>query len=74
MVPGVAFDRRGYRLGHGAGFYDRFLKQVRPDCVRAGLAYDFPVVEALPISAHDVRLNLLFTETCTLEFEDERER
>lgn len=68
LVPGVVFDRRGYRLGHGKGFYDRFLAQVRPDCVRAGLAYDFQVVEALPVEAHDVRLHLLFTESQVLEF------
>jgi 5-formyltetrahydrofolate cyclo-ligase len=67
FVPGVAFDRRGARLGHGAGFYDRSLafKSGRthwrgPRLV--GLAYSFQVVPEVPVTANDVFMDLIVTE------------
>jgi 5-formyltetrahydrofolate cyclo-ligase len=67
FVPGVAFDRRGARLGHGAGFYDRALafKRLRshwrgPRLV--GLAYSFQVVPQVPVTATDVFMDLLVTD------------
>lgn len=65
VVPGLAFDRRGYRLGFGAGYYDRFLRslyasQPRPFCF--GLAYEFQVVPLLPSEGHDEKLDMVITE------------
>lgn len=67
VTPGVAFDERGFRLGHGAGYYDRFL----PKASRAhklGLAYDFQVVKELPVEPHDIPLDSLLTPTRYLVF------
>lgn len=65
LVPGVAFDRRGHRLGYGKGFYDRLLKQV-PLVARVGLAFDLQVVDALPDEPHDVPLGWVLTPGETL--------
>ena len=54
LVPGLAFDARGYRLGRGAGHYDRLLPTLRPDAPRWALALDCQLVEGLPIEPHDV--------------------
>lgn len=59
LVPGVAFDRAGGRLGHGKGHYDRVLAGTRG---RAGLCWDFQVVEALPLEPHDQPMHALVTE------------
>lgn len=68
VVPGVGFDRRGYRLGYGAGYYDRFLRTLRPDCFKVGLAYACQVVPILPAEAHDLRLDAVVTEEGVLRF------
>ena len=47
LVPGVAFDRKNNRLGRGAGYYDRFLKDL-PTTPSIGLAFDFQVLDVLP--------------------------
>lgn len=55
IVPGVAFDKAGNRLGRGKGYYDRFLKTLSAKTPTIGLAFDFQVVERLPfVSPHDV--------------------
>lgn len=54
IVPGVAFDKSGNRLGRGAGYYDRFLAGVPKKIPRIGLAFDFQVLPALPKSCHDL--------------------
>ncbi len=57
FVPGVAFDRSGNRLGHGKGFYDRFLSGLKPSTVTIGLAYDFQLLDQLPVDVHDCPVN-----------------
>jgi 5-formyltetrahydrofolate cyclo-ligase len=68
VVPGVAFDRTGHRLGYGRGFYDRALSACRKDSVKVGFAYDSQLLDELPSAKHDQRLSALMTETCTLNF------
>lgn len=65
LVPGLAFDRRGARLGRGRGFYDRLLV----DCAghRCGVAFDAQIVEAVPEEAHDRRMNSILTPTLWFE-------
>ncbi len=65
LVPGVAFDGRGYRLGHGKGYFDQLLAG-RPG-TKIGLAYDFQIVESVPVAAHDVRLDYIITEHQTIK-------
>lgn len=60
LIPGLAFDRRGYRLGRGGGHYDRLLAGSRGFSV--GLGVEAQRVDRLPIEAHDVRLHLVVTE------------
>jgi len=66
IVPGVAFDASGYRLGYGGGYYDRLLPMLRPDCLRVGFAYDEQVVDELPAAAHDQRVHLVVTPSRVL--------
>jgi 5-formyltetrahydrofolate cyclo-ligase len=54
LVPGVAFNARCYRLGRGAGYYDRLLPTLRPDAPRWVLIYDAQWVDELPVEPHDV--------------------
>ena len=69
VVPGVVFDRAGHRLGYGRGYYDRVLDECRPDCRKVGFAYQFQVVESLPVvEEHDQTLSMLVTEQETLNF------
>lgn len=67
VVPGVAFDEKGNRLGHGAGYYDRFLSKT-PNAFRLGLAYDFQLVPEVPAESHDQKMNGLLTPSRYLEF------
>jgi 5-formyltetrahydrofolate cyclo-ligase len=63
LVPGVAFDQRGGRLGFGVGFYDRLLSQLPRDIPTVGLAFDFQVIPRLPSQPHDVMLHAIVTES-----------
>jgi len=62
MVPGVAFDQNGGRLGNGAGYYDRLLKSVRTDAVLIGVCFESQLVEQVVIEAHDVVMDFVMTE------------
>lgn len=57
LVPGLAFDKSGRRLGRGLGYYDRFLSQFTPTIPTAGLAYDYQITDFLPTDSHDVVLD-----------------
>jgi len=61
VVPGVAFDRNGGRLGMGAGYYDRFLEYV-PDAYYLGLAWSIQVLSGIPSASHDKKMHQLLTE------------
>ena len=60
LIPGIAFDRRGHRIGSGGGYYDRFL--ARTEAVRIGLSYAFQIVDRVPAEPHDVKMDLIITE------------
>lgn len=62
-VPGVAFSLEGQRLGRGGGYYDRLLAATGSRAVTAGLAYSFQVLDRLPESPDDRRLQLIVTES-----------
>ena len=53
LVPGLAFDRRGHRLGHGGGYFDRLLASLPPTTTTVGLCFRFQLLDRLPISSHD---------------------
>jgi len=62
IIPGVAFDRSGLRLGYGKGFYDKFLKRLRKDCLRVGIAFKSQVFDFIPSEEHDVSLDMIITQ------------
>lgn len=61
LVPLLAFDRRGHRVGYGKGFYDRFLAECRPDALKVGLSLFAPVVAIDDIGSQDVALDAVVT-------------
>lgn len=61
IVPGVAFDRTGHRIGRGGGFYDRLLPQYH--AVRAGICFGFQCLDTAPAQEHDIRMDWVVTET-----------
>jgi 5-formyltetrahydrofolate cyclo-ligase len=67
IVPGVAFDTDGHRLGYGRGYYDRALAGCRQDCMKVGFAYEFQVLVSLPRESHDQAVTMLVTEKSVLE-------
>jgi 5-formyltetrahydrofolate cyclo-ligase len=62
VTPGLAFDRRGHRLGYGGGYYDRYLARLRPDAVRIGIGFAVQVMDRLPAGPSDQRVHLVVTE------------
>ena len=68
LVPGVAFDLQGRRLGRGRGFYDRLLADV--DGIKCGIAFDEQMVEEIPAGPLDIRLNFILTPTRCVEIAD----
>ncbi|MDR1817466.1 MAG: 5-formyltetrahydrofolate cyclo-ligase [Puniceicoccales bacterium] len=67
VVPGVAFDISGGRVGRGRGFYDRFLAAIPPAVPRIALAWDWQVHPAVPLEAHDARMDFIVTPTRVIE-------
>ncbi len=60
-VPGAVFDRSGYRIGYGKGFYDRLLAGMSRK-VTVGLAFEIQIVESVPHESHDVAVDVILTE------------
>ena len=56
IIPGMAFDRHGHRLGRGNGYYDRLLSKI-PQAYKIGLCFDFQIVDSVPVDIHDVMMN-----------------
>ncbi len=65
VVPGVAFDRHGGRVGHGLGYYDRMLSGVRATTVLVGLAFECQVFAEVPLDSHDISMDRVITESTT---------
>ena len=65
LVPGVAFDRRGGRLGMGAGCFDRFLPLCKGLVI--GLSYDLQIIDRVPATERDMRMDMVITETHTYD-------
>jgi 5-formyltetrahydrofolate cyclo-ligase len=69
LIPGLAFDREGHRLGRGAGYYDRFLTAFlaacpdkRDEITLAGVCHEFQIVTLVPTESHDIAVDCLLTE------------
>ncbi len=64
VVPAVAYDARGNRLGRGKGFYDRFLAST--PAVKVGVGYDFQLLDEIPAEPHDVPMDIVITQKSTI--------
>ena len=62
MVPGVAFDRSGARMGHGKGYYDKLLQHARPDAPLVALAFECQLFPEIPTAPHDIFMDSIITE------------
>lgn len=67
VVPGVAFDRRGFRVGYGAGYYDRFLTRLSEKATTIALAFDMQLIDEVPIEHFDMSVQYIITETQLLD-------
>jgi len=70
VVPGLAFDLKGNRLGRGKGYYDRFLKRLRNDASTCGVAFDCQLLDEVPHGPSDFRLDALVTESKAFTFSE----
>lgn len=73
VVPGVAFDRLGGRLGHGKGYYDKLLAGARPDTALVALAFECQLFDEVPMLPHDVYVHKVITEIAVYERRSLRE-
>ncbi len=67
IVPGVAFDTKGYRVGYGKGFYDRFLNDTR-QLTAMGLCFSNQIVDEIPHDPHDIKMDKIVTEEIIYSF------
>jgi len=70
VIPGVAFDRKGNRLGRGKGFYDRLLTSTK--AAKVGVGYEFQLFDEIPVEPHDVPMDMVITQNVTLTLHPER--
>ncbi len=68
LVPLLCFDRKGFRVGYGKGFYDKFLSECRPDCAKVGLSFFAPVKEISDAQSFDIKLDFCITPEKTFSF------
>lgn len=67
MVPGVGFDRRGGRTGHGKGYYDKLLEHAHPDAPLVALAFECQLFEEIPMQPHDIFMDKVITEAAVYD-------
>ncbi len=70
LMPLLCFDKHGHRVGYGKGFYDKFLANCRPDCMKIGLSYFSPVKSIDDIGGHDVALDACVSPDNTYFFKE----
>ena len=63
VLPGIAFDKNGNRLGYGKGYYDRMLGGIKDRCLIVALAFDFQILDEIPAETHDMKMDRIITES-----------
>ncbi len=67
LIPGLAFDKQGDRLGYGGGYYDKFFNRIQNiTCTKIGIGYEFQIVKTIPRERHDCLLDKIVTPTQTI--------
>lgn len=74
VVPGVAFDLQGHRIGFGKGYYDRCLSQRGRHATLVGICHDFQLIERIPAEGHDISMQYIVTEHRLITIEGEYAR
>lgn len=67
LMPGVAFDPGGGRLGYGGGYYDRFLEKCGPGCALIAVAFEIQIVDHVPCADHDAHIHKVVTEARVID-------
>ncbi|TWU21487.1 5-formyltetrahydrofolate cyclo-ligase family protein [Novipirellula galeiformis] len=67
LVPGLGFDARGGRIGHGKGYYDRLLEHAKPETLLVSLAFECQMFDDVPMQRHDIFMDKVVTEKCVYE-------
>ena len=67
ILPGVAFDHSGRRVGYGGGYYDRYLEDIDKRIIKVALIYDFQLLENVPAEEHDIKADYIITETMNIK-------
>lgn len=68
IVPLLGFDKKGFRVGYGKGYYDRLLQRCRPDCIKVGFSYFEPVDMIEDVGQHDIALDYCITHETIYSF------
>jgi len=68
LIPLLAFDKKGFRVGYGGGYYDRFLAQCKPTALKIGVSFFEPVEEISDLDAYDVPMDFCITPSSILNF------
>jgi 5,10-methenyltetrahydrofolate synthetase len=61
VIPGLGFDRRGYRLGRGRAYFDRFLPMA-PNAIKIGIAWQDQLIKEIPVENHDIPMDVIVTD------------
>ncbi|RVU55124.1 5-formyltetrahydrofolate cyclo-ligase [Anaerosphaera multitolerans] len=62
ITPGLAFDKKGYRIGYGGGFYDKFFSSLKKKVTKLGIGFDLQYVESLPHEDYDIQIDYFLSE------------
>ena len=72
ILPGLAYDFSGARLGYGGGYYDRYLEEIQHNVIRCGVAFECQWIEKVPCKPHDVLMDIIVTDEKWIERMDVR--
>ncbi|NLM10426.1 MAG: 5-formyltetrahydrofolate cyclo-ligase [Clostridiaceae bacterium] len=72
IVPGLLFDRNGFRIGYGGGYYDKYLAQLSDKCRTIGIAFESQIVNELPVEDHDMNVMAIITENRVIISKEKR--
>lgn len=63
VLPGLAFDPKGHRLGYGGGYYDRYFERFGTDYTKVAVGYDFQLIDEVPYEAHDIPIDIFISDS-----------
>lgn len=62
IIPGIAFDKTGNRLGFGMGYFDKFLSKIKKNTLKIGLGYSFQILNKIPFTGNDIKMDIIITD------------